>query len=280
LGAFGGEWWHEPGLGAAAGARAAEDVAGGRASEAHAQKGQARRRAAPGDPAAGSGGRSARDSDGRHPLTMGNAQSGGAGGPLNDAYFLFLAARDGNTDILGLFLTKNAAIVRKSYADGERNTAWHYAAGRGHGEALAAMTAAARAQPDAPALLPRLLNAANSRGQTALALACEAGHERCTAELIGAGADVWLADAAGRTPLHLAAFRGHRTCVKLLLTRAAQRDALAAADTEAMKRCGRAPAPPISPQPPRARRHRTLLHSSPRAAAAPPLAPRGPGASA
>ena len=94
--------------------------------------------------------------------------------------------------ILGPLLAEGAAIVRESCADGERNTARHYAAGRGHGEALAAMTAAARAQPDAPALLPRLLNAANSRGQTALALACEAGHERCTAELIGAGADVFL----------------------------------------------------------------------------------------
>jgi ankyrin repeat protein len=172
-------------------------------------------------------------------------------------------------DLLDLFLAKNAAIVRASYDVGERNTAWHYAAGRGHGKALAALAAAARAQPDAPALLPRLLNAANSRGRTALALACEAGHERCTAELIGAGADVWLADAAGRTPLHLAASRCHRTCVKLLLTRAAQRDALAAADMEAMKRCGRALRAAISPQPP-------LAHGTAHACIQPRSPPAGP----
>ncbi|XP_069944654.1 transient receptor potential channel pyrexia-like isoform X2 [Cherax quadricarinatus] len=62
--------------------------------------------------------------------------------------------------------------------------------------------------------------------KTPLICASEYGFVEAVAELLGAGANVSIADATGATPLHMAAGGGHFSTVRLLLSRGAHVDPL------------------------------------------------------
>lgn len=157
---------------------------------------------------------------------------------LTDTYFLELAAKEGNLDILSLFLQKNAALVFKNTADHEKNTIWHHLSRKGPHEALELLISTVNANQNKANAVPlrKYLNGVNGKGQTPLMLACEGGHDKSVHVLIAAGADVWQIDSNGRTCLHSAALRGHRACVKLVLSRATQNPQTKLPDYDSLKR--------------------------------------------
>ena len=69
------------------------------------------------------------------------------------------------------------------------------------------------------------VDAANSRGATALFLAAGKGHEGCVRELLAAGASTGAAEATGMTPLHITAGMGHLGCLRTLLAAGAEVEA-------------------------------------------------------
>ncbi|KAK9866752.1 hypothetical protein WJX84_007280 [Apatococcus fuscideae] len=62
-------------------------------------------------------------------------------------------------------------------------------------------------------------------GNTAVALACAAGHGRIIKMLMRKGADLNTANLQGNTPLHLAAANGRKAVVKFLISNRADKDA-------------------------------------------------------
>ena len=62
------------------------------------------------------------------------------------------------------------------------------------------------------------IDATDSDGNTALALACAAGHGRIIKMLLRKGADINAANSDGNTPLHLAAANGRKAVVKFLIS--------------------------------------------------------------
>ncbi|MCA9564151.1 MAG: ankyrin repeat domain-containing protein, partial [Myxococcales bacterium] len=64
---------------------------------------------------------------------------------------------------------------------------------------------------------PDLVNAVNELNETALFLASEDGHASCVEQLIGAGADLEIADHVGRTPFLVAAANGHTEAARVLI---------------------------------------------------------------
>lgn len=150
---------------------------------------------------------------------MGQVQSNAA---PTDAYLLSEAAKEGNVDVLSLFLKKNATLVYAS--DQAHSSAWHAAAQQGHAEVLELLIATAKeaAVSNNHDPLVRTINQQDAQGRTPLMLACAEGHDEAVRVLISYGADVWPTDRIGRTCLHLAALKGSFVCVRLVLSRAAQ----------------------------------------------------------
>ncbi len=85
-------------------------------------------------------------------------------------------------------------------------TALHYAALKGHAEALCVLLEAGAT-----------VNLSKYSGETALTLAALNGHATCVEALLAAGADPNKGKLNGQTPLSGAALKGHAACVRLLL---------------------------------------------------------------
>jgi len=69
------------------------------------------------------------------------------------------------------------------------------------------------------------VNAANSKGTTALILAANNGHVDCLKVLLKHGADVNVADNDGATPFIYSAMEGHVDCIEVLLKHGVEVDA-------------------------------------------------------
>lgn len=69
------------------------------------------------------------------------------------------------------------------------------------------------------------VDAVDADGNTAVALACAAGHGRIIKMLMRKGADLNAANSDGNTPLHLAAANGRKAVVKFLIANKADTDA-------------------------------------------------------
>lgn len=69
------------------------------------------------------------------------------------------------------------------------------------------------------------MHATDADGNTAVALACAAGHGRIIKMLMRKGADLNVANFDGNTPLHLAAANGRKAVVKFLISNRADTDA-------------------------------------------------------
>lgn len=137
-------------------------------------------------------------------IPAGSVGAAGAFTP-SDGFFLTDAARNGNVDVLRLFLRKNPALVYAVARDG--STAWHIAAEQGNAEVLQLLISTTRdaAVSNTFSPLAKVINTLNSRSQTALMLACRGGHAAAAELLLDNGAQLFVADVSGCTALHHAA---------------------------------------------------------------------------
>ncbi len=131
---------------------------------------------------------------------------------------VFAAAALGRADVLEQLIAGNPSLVRAHAYDGW--TPLHLAAFFGQRSALERLIAAG-------ADLNAISN--NALRNTALHAALAGKHEEVALLLIGAGADVTIADSGGHTPFHIAAEEGFVPVAKALLARGADAHAV---DTE------------------------------------------------
>lgn len=125
---------------------------------------------------------------------------------------LHVAARWGDLDQVGQFLSKGADINARD--EGEGNTPLHWATVAGN-NAIAELLIAKGAEVDAK----------NDNGNTPLSLATVTDDEPIAQLLIAKGADVNTKNNKRTTPLILAAFTGHKDVAQLLIAKGAKVDA-------------------------------------------------------
>lgn len=147
---------------------------------------------------------------------MGNTSSGVKFTP-SDGFFFTDAAKQGNIDVLSLFLRKNPALVFSTTQD--KNTAWHYASSYGHTNVIELLVAVAKEAAVSNTFDPiaKVVNSQNGKGQTALSLACQGGHFTCVRTLLENGADPLIVDSTGLSTFHYAALTPHGGCIQLIL---------------------------------------------------------------
>jgi len=125
---------------------------------------------------------------------------------------VFMAGEMGDISRLESYLPQLGGEILKLRREGQLLT--HVAATRGNLE-LVNWLLAKMLFYRAPAAL--FLNAANSRGETALARAACYGHVAVVEALLAAGADPNRCNSNGESPLYLAAGRGYLALVEALL---------------------------------------------------------------
>lgn len=138
---------------------------------------------------------------------------------------VFAAAALGRADLLARMIAEDASIVRTYAYDGW--TPLHLAAFFGHQAAVERLMAAGA---DLNAI------SRNALKNTALHAAIAGRHVEAALLLIGAGADVSIADAGGHTPFHIAAEEGFVEVVKALIARGADAHAVDAEDRTPLSR--------------------------------------------
>lgn len=143
-------------------------------------------------------------------------------GSPSDGFFLTLAAKEGNAEVLALFLSKNPALAFSAAKD--KSTAWHYAAQNGHLDILELLLSTVKSASVSNTFDPvsKVVGQKNVNGETPLMLACGSGREEAVTFLLSHGADVWATDSVGKTCLHYAAWGGNNACVRLVLSKAAK----------------------------------------------------------
>ncbi len=138
---------------------------------------------------------------------------------------VFAAAALGRADVLEQLFAADPALVRARAYDGW--TPLHLAAFFGRRQALERLIAAGA---DLNAI------SSNALRNTPLHAAIAGKHTDVALLLIGAGADVTVADSGGHTPFHIAAEEGFVPVVKALLARGADAHAVDAEDRTPLSR--------------------------------------------
>uniref|UniRef100_A0A1D1Z2L3 RING-type E3 ubiquitin transferase n=1 Tax=Anthurium amnicola TaxID=1678845 RepID=A0A1D1Z2L3_9ARAE len=119
---------------------------------------------------------------------------------------LVSAARDGDLQEAKALLEYNPRLARYS-TFGVRNSPLHYSAAQGHHEIVSLLLESGVE-----------INLRNSRGETALMLACQYGHWEVVHTLMLFKANIHKTDYLdGGTALHFSALNGHTRCIRLLL---------------------------------------------------------------